>query len=456
MSAPEATGQPPAIDQLPRLLRQISLAQAAQLAREGEHASAEEILSDLIAADPSDVAALDLFARIRAQQGAVGDAEAHWRKVAQLDPQHIGARTGLERLRKMRRAPIWMRPTLAALVVMAVVSCGALVLSWQTGRQLKANAQLQRQLREITASVAAADSNSLRMEASLSRFNALGTAMEQLIGTQTAMSNRVAEIQNETRRLASIRESAPLVASNQISRIETAFERQLAAVKNGFEQQTDALRADWQKLVKQRETDAQLMSNQIAALRVAVDRERALAAELESSRATADKLESDYRALAAEHQTVLMKAGIPSRPPSLPAEIPGVSISVEGKSTVLVFHEGLFDHGTHFRPGAKERLMVVGRAISQSPDAVRIEIAGYADDDRPLLKWTEQWESALAMKRAATVAEYYFGLGLFDPAQLAAISGNPSRPFKGNSANDRSRNRTAVVRISALVSPVGN
>ncbi|MGC8990874.1 MAG: hypothetical protein ACP5MD_12205, partial [Verrucomicrobiia bacterium] len=139
MSAPEATGQPPAIDQLPRLLRQISLAQAAQLAREGEHASAEEILSDLIVADPSDVAALDLFARIRAQQGAVGDAEAHWRKVAQLDPQHIGARTGLERLRKMRRAPIWMRPVLAALVVMAVVSCGALVLSWQTGRQLKAN-----------------------------------------------------------------------------------------------------------------------------------------------------------------------------------------------------------------------------------------------------------------------------------------------------------------------------
>ncbi|MGC8990873.1 MAG: hypothetical protein ACP5MD_12200, partial [Verrucomicrobiia bacterium] len=196
--------------------------------------------------------------------------------------------------------------------------------------------------------------------------------MAQLIGTQTAMSDRVAEIQNETRRLASIRESPPLVASNQISRIETAFERQLAAVKNGFEQQTDALRADWQKLVKQRETDAQLMSNQIAALRVAVDRERALAAELESSRATADKLESDYRALAAEHQTVLMKAGIPPRPPSLPAEIPGVSISVQGKSTVLVFHEGLFDHGTHFRPGAKERLMAVGRTISQSPDAVRI------------------------------------------------------------------------------------
>jgi len=206
----------------------------------------------------------------------------------------------------------------------------------------------------------------------------------------------------------------------------------------------------------QRYPDAQLMSNQVAALRVAIDRERALAAELDSSRATTGKLESDYRALATEHQTVFMKAGIPLRPPLLPAEIPGVSISVQGKSAVLVFNEGLFDHGTHFRPGAKERLMVVGRAISRSPDALRIEIVGYADDDRPLLKWTEQWESALAMERAATVAEYYIGLGQFDPAQLVAISGNPSRPFHGNSANDRSRNRTAVLRISTLNSPVGN
>ncbi|HOK78582.1 MAG TPA: hypothetical protein PLW35_12790, partial [Verrucomicrobiota bacterium] len=100
--------------------------------------------------------------------------------------------------------------------------------------------------------------------------------------------------------------------------------------------------------------------------------------------------------------------------------------------------------------------MVVGRAISQSPDAVRIEIVGYADDDRPLLKWTEQWESALAIERAAAVAEYYIGLGMFDPAQLAAVSGNPSRPFQGKSANDRSRNRTAVLRISKLNSLVGN
>jgi len=456
MSAPEVTTHAPATDRLPGLIRQISLAQAAQLAREGKHASAEEILSDLIATDQSDVAALDLFARIRVQQGAVGDAEAHWRKVAQLDPQHVGARTGLERLRKMRRAPVWMQPLLTALVAMAVVSFGALVLSRQTGRQLKANAELQQQLREITSSIAAADSNSRRIEASLSKFNAHGTAIEQVIGTQTAMSGQLAEIQTETRRLASIRESGPLLASNQISKIETAFDRQLAAVKSGFELQIDALRADWQKLVKQRETDAQLMSNQVAALRVAIDRERALAAELDSSRATTGKLESDYRALATEHQTVFMKAGIPLRPPLLPAEIPGVSISVQGKSAVLVFNEGLFDHGTHFRPGAKERLMVVGRAISRSPDALRIEIVGYADDDRPLLKWTEQWESALAMERAATVAEYYIGLGQFDPAQLVAISGNPSRPFHGNSANDRSRNRTAVLRISTLNSPVGN
>lgn len=456
MIAPEVTGQAPATDQLPGLLRQISLAQAAQLAREGEHASAEELLSDLLAADPSDVAALDLFARIRAQQGAVGDAEAHWRRVAQLDPQHIGARTGLERLRKMRRTPVWMQPVLTALVAMAVVSCGVLVVSWQKGRRLKANAQLQQQLQGIALSIAAADSNSHRVEAGLSKFTALGAAMEQVIGTQTAMSGRLAEIQAETRRLASIRESMPLVASNQISKIETAFDRQLAAVKSGFEQQIDALRADWQKLVKQRETDAELMSNQVAALRIAVDRERALAAELDSNRATVDKLESDYRALAAEHQAVLMKAGLPPRPPLLPAEIPGVSISVQGKSAVLVFHEGLFDHGTHFRPGAKERLMVVGRAISRSPDTLRIEIVGYADDDRPLLKWTEQWESALAMERAATVAEYYIGLGQFDPAQLVAVSGNPSRPFQGNSANDRSRNRTAVLRISTLISPVGN
>lgn len=85
--------------QVGALMVQALLVRATALARRGRYDSAELVLTRV----PRDLPeGLDLFARIRAQQGRMSDAVELWTKALDLDPGNPSFRDGL---RKAERHP---------------------------------------------------------------------------------------------------------------------------------------------------------------------------------------------------------------------------------------------------------------------------------------------------------------------------------------------------------------
>ena len=78
--------------------------------------------------------------------------------------------------------------------------------------------------------------------------------------------------------------------------------------------------------------------------------------------------------------------------------------------------------------------------------------SGHADDDRAFLKWTAQWEAALALDRSPAVADYFIGLGIFRPDRILAVSGGGGRrPFRSDSEQNRVKNRTVALRVAVVL-----
>lgn len=77
-----------------------AVAEAALHARAGRYDAARRLLDAAGGRDSDDVEALDLLARVHAQRGDLGQADACWARVEQLDPEHAGAREGRRRIRE--------------------------------------------------------------------------------------------------------------------------------------------------------------------------------------------------------------------------------------------------------------------------------------------------------------------------------------------------------------------
>jgi len=65
------------------------LKRAALLARKGEHVEAENLLEPLCNNDNLRIEAIDLLAKVYAQQGKINQAQALWLKALQRDPSNI-------------------------------------------------------------------------------------------------------------------------------------------------------------------------------------------------------------------------------------------------------------------------------------------------------------------------------------------------------------------------------
>lgn len=117
------------------LLTEVVVARAADLARTGRYAEAESILVHLLGDPPRSAAALDLLARIHAQQGRWREAEALWQAAAALDPSNPAYAAGLRRLQRtagQKAGRALSRPLLtgaAALVIVAI----AVIVARQMG-----------------------------------------------------------------------------------------------------------------------------------------------------------------------------------------------------------------------------------------------------------------------------------------------------------------------------------
>jgi tetratricopeptide (TPR) repeat protein len=68
--------------------------------------AAEQRLVPLLSRHPPVVAALDLLARIRAQQGRLSEAERCWQQALQLDRENTVYGAGLRRVAQLRRQAV--------------------------------------------------------------------------------------------------------------------------------------------------------------------------------------------------------------------------------------------------------------------------------------------------------------------------------------------------------------
>lgn len=107
--------------QASRLLAAAYVARATAAARDGRYDAAEALLNDALQAERS-VDALDLFARIRAQQGRLVDAELLWSEALNRDASFAAAQNGLRRIRAMQRGRVaWWPFAAAAIVIVAAL-----------------------------------------------------------------------------------------------------------------------------------------------------------------------------------------------------------------------------------------------------------------------------------------------------------------------------------------------
>jgi len=106
------------------LVSQATLAQAASLARTGQYAAAESVLKPLTDGKNERPSALDLLARIYAQQGKFSEAEALWRRALEVEPNNETCLAGLKRIAKIRSRSPWLSvlmPMGAALIAILMV-----------------------------------------------------------------------------------------------------------------------------------------------------------------------------------------------------------------------------------------------------------------------------------------------------------------------------------------------
>lgn len=134
MSAAAAHREPTAQS----LLNQLTLARARALARAGLYRAAEQLLYAPGKEANSAPEALDLRARILAQQGRFDEAEKLWAQASALEPANAAYVNALRRVNKRQRHPALRRATVLTLVL--CLSAVALVFALrrfraQTGAQ---------------------------------------------------------------------------------------------------------------------------------------------------------------------------------------------------------------------------------------------------------------------------------------------------------------------------------
>ncbi|WP_326566094.1 hypothetical protein VSH64_29985 [Amycolatopsis rhabdoformis] len=118
------------------LAEELTLAEAADLARLGQYAAAVELLQREAT---DDVARLDLLARVHAQTGELDLADAAWARVLELAPESEPALAGRRLIAKIRAGRLRKRPVGrrlavagAAVVVVAGVAAIVLTLPWSS------------------------------------------------------------------------------------------------------------------------------------------------------------------------------------------------------------------------------------------------------------------------------------------------------------------------------------
>jgi flagellar motor protein MotB len=418
---------------------------------------------------------------------------------------------------RLQSRPIWLQTFWPVWVGALVVICCVLALAWQAHRPAPANARLQPQdteiaqtwreaspqlvqsllaeVRVLNSNQAALATSQVQIGAGLATLSNIATQLAALASTQANATRGLAAAQTAlaqetTNLVASLRQTFQqgLAKTASQSRADTVkLQTQVADVEASLRQtfqqgltktasqshadtvklQTQvadveaSLRQTFQqgltKTASQSRADTLKLQTQVADVEASLRRtfKQELAEAASQSRADTVKLETQVAEVAASHRALLDRLSGPTNVLSLALALPGVRTKTFGNSILVTFDDGLFLHGTYFKPDAKSRLQVVANALAQASRHLRIEVIGCADDDCASKSRKARFEESLALERASAVVNYFIELGLFAPKRLAALSSRGTdRPFPSDTVQNRAKNRTAMLRISREEEPM--
>lgn len=121
---------------LRKLLGLLLVSEASRAAWLGEYSTAETLLADLARDPQPNLQALDLLARVRAQQGFFPEAETLWTSVLDRDPGNASAKAALERIRKQSPSHPARKAPVAAVGVLLGCALGIVATRlWQSAGQ---------------------------------------------------------------------------------------------------------------------------------------------------------------------------------------------------------------------------------------------------------------------------------------------------------------------------------
>ena len=111
---------------------QLKLTEASKLAGAGKYEPAAWLLENVFRTEPDSIEALDLLARIRAQQGRLLEAQETWSWAVKIEPSNASALSGLKKIESLQSRPMWLRPlciTLGAAALLTLLFIYGTILS---------------------------------------------------------------------------------------------------------------------------------------------------------------------------------------------------------------------------------------------------------------------------------------------------------------------------------------
>ncbi len=141
-------------------------------------------------------------------------------------------------------------------------------------------------------------------------------------------------------------------------------------------------------------------------------------------------------------------------PPDLKLNVPGTLVQADAGEIVVTFAEGLFARGTGLKAEAQKKLTMLGRQLEPFVGSLSVAVMGHTDD-LPVPPGGEFPDNAvLGMRRAVAVFQYLQAATRL-PSSIFSLKslGESQSPFPNDTVENRSRNRTVVIRISSKSSP---
>lgn len=363
-----------------------TLSRAADLARAGHHAAAEQALAPLLERPAPARAAWDLMARVCAQQGRWAEAAAWWRRLLAVDPQNAAARAGLDCLERLQRRALrlgpWRSVVLGAGV--GILALGLLFLAMRALHQRDRFLALP-----LEAAIARQESSVQRQIESLAgRIEDLRNLAAPALAPAVA-TNPATPVSPD--RLETLEQHvARLVADAGLLRDRAALiDARLARLTSTQEENARTLERYWQEFLARSTPPA--------------------APSPPAAPAPAAALPAPAPALRA--------------PPVLTEIAAGVRIQAESEWLVITFDEELFEHGVRFRPSGRKLLESTAFALARTGSPLDIEVIGWdkaGPSPRSGVASPEAYR--IGLQRAAAVADLLRTQALV-PAERIRISG---------------------------------